>query len=248
MSWLAVLRCEVRPIPVRHNQEGVPFSSSWYPYSFTVHWIRSYNNDSTKLFLLDFLSFTSSSTFYLFHSFPSPASFRSVSPLLTFIVPLSSSPYFLLPYPSFILLLSSYSIHNLFLFFFYFEFSFPISPLPIPLSLSKFPTLTDLIYALPGQASVNTDQHSTIEEPVVSVSALTSRSGRWWSRDMRLMWWVSVPWLYKWQNSFGSETSQFSSGEVRSWRTVQEASLWRFNVWFEDFIFAVAQWYSESVI
>jgi hypothetical protein len=82
---------------------------------------------------------------------------------------------------------------------------------------------------------------------VFAVSAVTSRSGGWWSRDICFLWCVSVPRLYEWQNSFGSATSRFSVG-VRSWRRVQEVSLWSFNVWFENFMCAVAQWYWECVI
>jgi hypothetical protein len=41
-----------------------------------------------------------------------------------------------------------------------------------------------LINALPGNSSVNTVQHPKIEEAVFTVSAATSRSGGWWSRDM----------------------------------------------------------------
>jgi hypothetical protein len=44
--------------------------------------------------------------------------------------------------------------------------------------------VTDLINALPGNSSANTVQHATIEEAVFSVSAVTSRSGGWWSHDM----------------------------------------------------------------
>jgi hypothetical protein len=40
----------------------------------------------------------------------------------------------------------------------------------------------DLINALPGNSSVNTVQHATIEADVFSVSAVMSHSG-WWSRD-----------------------------------------------------------------
>jgi hypothetical protein len=44
--------------------------------------------------------------------------------------------------------------------------------------------VTDFINALPGNSSVNTVQHVTVEEAVFSVSAVMSRSGGWWSRDM----------------------------------------------------------------
>jgi hypothetical protein len=44
--------------------------------------------------------------------------------------------------------------------------------------------VTDFINALPGNSSVNTVQHAAIEEAVFSVSAVTSRSDGWWSRDM----------------------------------------------------------------
>jgi hypothetical protein len=63
--------------------------------------------------------------------------------------------------------------------------------------------VTDLINALPGNSSVKTVQKQQLGEAVFSVSALTSRSGGWWSRDMCLLWCASVPRLYKWQNSFG---------------------------------------------
>jgi hypothetical protein len=42
----------------------------------------------------------------------------------------------------------------------------------------------DLINTLPGNSSVNMVQHATIEKAVFSVSAVTSRSGGWSSRDM----------------------------------------------------------------
>jgi hypothetical protein len=57
------------------------------------------------------------------------------------------------------------------------------------------------------------------------------------------LWCVSVPRVYKWQNSFGSGTSQFSVGDSHG--KFVEVSLWRFNVWFEDFMCAVVQWYCE---
>jgi hypothetical protein len=38
--------------------------------------------------------------------------------------------------------------------------------------------VTDLINALPGNSSVNTVQHATVEEPVFSVSAVTSHNSR----------------------------------------------------------------------
>jgi hypothetical protein len=57
---------------------------------------------------------------------------------------------------------------------------------------------------------------------VFSVSAVTSRSGGWWSRDMCFLWGLSVPWLYKWQNSFGSGTSQFSVGDSHGKFVVEE--------------------------
>jgi hypothetical protein len=48
---------------------------------------------------------------------------------------------------------------------------------------SEIRLVTDLIKALPGNSSVNKVQHATIEEAAFSVSAVTSRSGGWWSRD-----------------------------------------------------------------
>jgi hypothetical protein len=48
--------------------------------------------------------------------------------------------------------------------------------------------VTDLISVLPGNSSVNTVQHARIEEGVFSVSAVTPRSGGWWSRDMFFLW------------------------------------------------------------
>jgi hypothetical protein len=44
--------------------------------------------------------------------------------------------------------------------------------------------VTDLINALSGNSSVNTVQHGIVEKAVFSVSAVTSRRGGWWSRDM----------------------------------------------------------------
>jgi hypothetical protein len=116
--------------------------------------------------------------------------------------------------------------------------------------------VTDLINALPGYSSVNTVQNATIEEAVFSVFAVTSRSGGWWSRDLCFLWCVSVPRLYKWQNSFGSGTSQFSVGDSHGKFVVGEeleVSLWRFNMWFEDFMCAVhsdirSVWFSETFI
>jgi hypothetical protein len=75
---------------------------------------------------------------------------------------------------------------------------------------------------MPGNSSVNTVQHTTMEEAVFSVSAVTSCSDGWWSRDMCFLWRVSVPWLYKWQNSFGSGTSQFSGGDSHGKFVVEE--------------------------
>jgi hypothetical protein len=75
---------------------------------------------------------------------------------------------------------------------------------------SLYNIVTDMINALPGNSSVNMGQHATIGEVVFSVSAVTSRRGRWWSRDMCFLLCMSVPSLYKWQNSFNSGTSQFS--------------------------------------
>jgi hypothetical protein len=43
---------------------------------------------------------------------------------------------------------------------------------------------TDLINALPGNSSVNTVQHTTVEEAVFSVSAGTSHNSRYLSRDV----------------------------------------------------------------
>jgi hypothetical protein len=83
-------------------------------------------------------------------------------------------------------------------------------------------TVTDLINVLPGNSSVNTVQHATIVEAVFPVSAVTSRNSEWWSRDIYFLWCVSVPWLYKWQNSFGSRTSQFSVGDSHRKFVVEE--------------------------
>jgi hypothetical protein len=80
----------------------------------------------------------------------------------------------------------------------------------------------DVINILPGNSSVNTVQHATIEEAVVSVSAVTSRSGGCWSCDMCFLWCVSIPRLYKWQNSFSSGTSQFSAGDSHGKFVVEE--------------------------
>jgi hypothetical protein len=79
--------------------------------------------------------------------------------------------------------------------------------------------VTDLINALSSNSSVNTVEHATIEEAVFSVSAVTSRSGGWWSRDICFLWCVSVPWLYKWQNS---GTCQFSVGDSHGKFVVEE--------------------------
>jgi hypothetical protein len=78
--------------------------------------------------------------------------------------------------------------------------------------------VTDLITELPG----NRVQQATIEEAAFSVSAVTSRSGGWWSRDMCFLWCVSVPRLCKWQNSFDSGTSQFSVGGSNGKFAVEE--------------------------
>jgi hypothetical protein len=83
-------------------------------------------------------------------------------------------------------------------------------------------TATDLNNALPGNSSVNTVQHATLVETVFSVFAVTSRIDGWWSCDMCFLWCVSVPWLYKWQNSFGSGTSQFSVGDSHGKFAVEE--------------------------
>jgi hypothetical protein len=48
-------------------------------------------------------------------------------------------------------------------------------------------TVPDFINALPGNSSVNMAQHATIEKDVFSMSVVTSRSGGWWSRDMRFL-------------------------------------------------------------
>jgi hypothetical protein len=47
-------------------------------------------------------------------------------------------------------------------------------------------TITDLINALPGNISVNTVQHVTIEEAVFSVSAVTSQNSGYRPRDVLL--------------------------------------------------------------
>jgi hypothetical protein len=82
--------------------------------------------------------------------------------------------------------------------------------------------VTDLINALPGNSSLNKVQHATIEEAVFSVSAVTTRSGGWWSCDMCFLWLVSVPRLHKWQNSFSSGTSQFSVGDSHGMFVIEE--------------------------
>jgi hypothetical protein len=58
---------------------------------------------------------------------------------------------------------------------------------------------------LPSNSSVNTVQPATIEEAVLHVRGDVTQ----WV----VTWCVSVPRLYKWQNSFGWGTSQFSVGE-----------------------------------
>jgi hypothetical protein len=52
------------------------------------------------------------------------------------------------------------------------------------ISLLQVNIVTDLINSLPDNSSVNTIQQATIQEAVFSVSAVTSRSGGWWSRHM----------------------------------------------------------------
>jgi hypothetical protein len=81
--------------------------------------------------------------------------------------------------------------------------------------------VTDLINTLQDNSSVNSVQHATIVEAVFSVSAVTSRSGVL-SRDMCFLWCMSAPRLYKWQNSFGSRTSQFSVGDSHGKLVVEE--------------------------
>jgi hypothetical protein len=59
--------------------------------------------------------------------------------------------------------------------------------LPIPqktLPFISYYAVRDLINALPGNSSVNTAQHATIADAVLSASAVTSRSVGWWSRNM----------------------------------------------------------------
>jgi hypothetical protein len=41
---------------------------------------------------------------------------------------------------------------------------------------------------------------------------------------------------------------EYSSSKLEEYKRVQEVSLWRFNVWFEDFMCAVVQWYLERVV
>jgi hypothetical protein len=72
-----------------------------------------------------------------------------------------------------------------------------------------------------NNSSVNTVQDKTTEEAVFYMSAVKSRSGGW-SRDMCFLWSVSVPRLHKWQNSFGSGTSQFSVGDSHGKFGVEE--------------------------
>jgi hypothetical protein len=109
-----------------------------------------------------------------------------------------------------------------------------------------FHIVTDLINALPGNSSVNTVRHATIEKAVFSMPAVTSRSGGWWSRDVCFLWCVLVPRLYEWQNSFGSGTSQFSVGNSQGRFVVEEENK---KSACEDLtcdlkiIFAVEQWY-----
>jgi hypothetical protein len=49
---------------------------------------------------------------------------------------------------------------------------------------SNLNIVTDLINALPGNSSVNTVQHATIDEAVFSVSAVTSQNSGYRSRDV----------------------------------------------------------------
>jgi hypothetical protein len=83
---------------------------------------------------------------------------------------------------------------------------------------------------------------------VFSMSAVTSRSGWRWSRDMCFLRWVYVPRLYKWQNSFCSGTSQFSVGDSRGEFVVEEydrSACEDLNMWLEEYIYV---YYLECVI
>jgi hypothetical protein len=83
--------------------------------------------------------------------------------------------------------------------------------------------VTDLFNALPGNSSVNTVQHATIEEALFSVDP-TDVPIDWLDCDHVICVYcksMSVPQLYKWHNSFKEVTSS-SSG--RSTLTSKQAS------------------------
>jgi hypothetical protein len=113
--------------------------------------------------------------------------------------------------------------------------------------------VTDLINELPGKSSVNTAQLATIKEAVFSVDP-TDTPIDWLDSDHVIYVYcrsMFVPRLYKkeWQNSFMIVTRKpEDSSKLEEYRRVQEVSLWKFNVWFEEFMCAIVQLYCECVI
>jgi hypothetical protein len=133
--------------------------------------------------------------------------------------------------------------------------------------------VTDLINALSDNSPVNMVQHATIDEAVCSMS-LGPSSGRTmelckpllgnWSVNTFLhngpcyesgdvintngvFCGVRAEELY-WRQS-ALRVSQFSVGDNHGKFIVEEKlkiGLWRFNVWIEDFVCAVVQWYLEG--
>jgi hypothetical protein len=97
----------------------------------------------------------------------------------------------------------------------------------------------DLINTLPGNSSVNMVQLAKGEEAVLHASWVTQR-------------WVVFTWhvfpVMRVRSSAiqATEFVRFRGHEsvlgkrqpreIRSWRSEQEVGLWRFNVWFEDYV------------
>jgi hypothetical protein len=131
--------------------------------------------------------------------------------------------------------------------------------------------VTDLIKVLPGNSSVNTVQHATIEEAVFSVDPTGGPIG-WLNCNHVICVYcrsMSVPRLYKWVAGFvqgsyelrvsscGRSTQtrglqsagilQASSG-LEECRRVQKVGLWKFYVWLRDFMCAVARLCWKCVI
>jgi hypothetical protein len=94
--------------------------------------------------------------------------------------------------------------------------------------------VTGLINALPGNSSLNTVQHATIEEAVFSVDP-TNAPVDWLNSDHVIRVYcmsMSVPQLYKWQNLFEAvmsyewvivaEAREQASIKLEEYRRVQE--------------------------